>query len=383
MPDSCLDDDLAGLDPALLAQLQSQGFDAERLRAWEHDLLRAGPEVNRVAGVVAAPAAGDVADLPERGSHEGRRLERLGLDALGEGRLAMVVLAGGMATRMGGVVKGLVEAIPRATFLDARLAEREYWQRTSGAQLPMWLMTSHATDGPIREALGGRIDGERVGAFVQGASLRLTPDGCLFRGDDGLPSIYATGHGDLPEALAASGLLDRFLAAGGRYLWIMNLDNLGAAVDPLVLGWHIDHGAPLTVEVVDKQEGDRGGIPVRLDDRPVVLENFRLPDGLRRGHGAGVQHQHVHRRRRRAARPADGLVVVPGRKDGRRPPGDPVRAPGGRAHLGAREPASCGCRGWERSRGSCRPRAGSELDAHRAQIAARIEPMLAQVRDSS
>ena len=154
-------------------------------------------------------------------------------------------------------------------------------------------MTSHATDGPIREALGGRIDGERVDAFEQGASLRLTPDGCLFRGDDGLPSVHATGHGDLPEALAAAGLLDRFLAAGGRYLWIMNLDNLGAAVDPLVLGWHIDHGGPLTVEVVDKQEGDRGGIPVRLDDRPVVLENFRLPDGLRRGHGAGVQHQHA------------------------------------------------------------------------------------------
>ena len=127
MPDSCLDDDLAGLDPALLAQLQSQGFDAERLRGWERDLLRAGPEVNRVAGVVAPPAAVDVVDLPDRGSDDGRRLERLGLDALGEGRLAMVVLAGGMATRMGSVVKGLVEAIPGATFLDARLAEREYW----------------------------------------------------------------------------------------------------------------------------------------------------------------------------------------------------------------------------------------------------------------
>ena len=338
MPDSCLDDDLAGLDPALLAQLQSQGFDAERLRGWEHDLLRAGPEVNRVAGVVAPPAAGDVVDLPERGSDEGRRLERLGLGALGEGRLAMVVLAGGMATRMGSVVKGLVEAIPGATFLDARLAEREYWQRTSGAQLPMWLMTSHATDGPIREALGGQIDGERVDAFEQGASLRLTPDGCLFRGDDGLPSIHATGHGDLPEALAAAGLLDRFLAAGGRYLWIMNLDNLGAAVDPLVLGWHIDHGAQLTVEVVDKQEGDRGGIPVRLDGRPVVLENFRLPDGFDEDTVRVFNTNTFVADARRAARPADGLVVVPGRKDGRRPPGDPVRAPGGRAHLRAREP---------------------------------------------
>src|SRR5207248_1587180 len=116
--------------------------------------------------------------------------------------------------------------------------------------------------------------------FVQGTSLRLTPAGRLFRGDDGAPSLHATGHGDLPDALRASGLLDRFLDRGGRQLWIMNLDNLGATVDPLPLGWHIDHGAPLTVEVVDKAPGDRGGIPVRLDERPVVLESFRLPEGF-------------------------------------------------------------------------------------------------------
>jgi UTP--glucose-1-phosphate uridylyltransferase len=191
-----------------------------------------------------------------------------------------VVLAGGMATRMGGVVKGLVEAVPGVTFLDARLAEREHWQRRAGAQLPMWLMTSHATDAPIRAALGDRIDADQVATFTQGTSLRLTPQGRLFLADDGLPSLHATGHGDLPDALRRSGLLERFRRRGGRHLWIMNLDNLGAAVDPLVLGWHIDHGAPLTVEVVEKRCGDRGGIPVRLDGRPVVLESFRLPDGF-------------------------------------------------------------------------------------------------------
>lgn len=381
MPDSCLDDDLAALDPGLLAQLQSQGFDAARLRAWERDLLRAGPEVNRVAGVVTAPAAGDVADLPERGSPEGGRLERLGLDALGEGRLAMVVLAGGMATRMGGVVKGLVEAIPRATFLEARLAEREYWQRVGGAQLPMWLMTSHATDGPIREALGDRIDGDRVGAFVQGASLRLTPDGCLFRGDDGLPSVYATGHGDLPEALAASGLLDRFLDAGGRYLWIMNLDNLGATVDPLVLGWHIDHGAPLTVEVVDKQEGDRGGIPVRLDDRPVVLESFRLPEDFDENtvrvfntntfiaDAGALRDLRMDWSWFRVEKTVDGRPAI----QFERLVGELTSVLESRflrvPRLGA-ESRFLPAKSWE------------QLDAHRAQIAARIKPMLAQVRDS-
>jgi UTP--glucose-1-phosphate uridylyltransferase len=280
LPEPGLDSDLAGLDPALVVQLEQAGFDPARLRSWAARLLAAGPDVNRVGGTVTAPAAGDVADLPLRDSQDGRRLIALGSAALASGELALVVLAGGMATRMGGVVKALVEALPGTTFLQARLAERQHWQRLSAAPLPMWLMTSHATDEAVRAALGDRLDGDRVAVFRQQASLRLEPGGRLFRGDDGQPSLHATGHGDLPDALRTSGLLTRFLERGGRYLWIANLDNLGAAVDPLVLGWHIEHGAPLTVEVVDKLAGDRGGIPVRWNGRPVILENFRLPAGF-------------------------------------------------------------------------------------------------------
>jgi UTP--glucose-1-phosphate uridylyltransferase len=280
LSDPGLDSDLAELDPPLVAQLNAAGFDPKRLRDWAGRLLHAGPDVNRVGGDVTPPAPGDVADLPDRQSAEGARLFALGQASMARGELALVVLAGGMATRMGGVVKALVEALPGTTFLDARLAEREHWQRGAGADLPMWLMTSHATDEAVREALGDRIDGDRVAVFSQQASLRLDSSGRLFRDADGRPSVHATGHGDLCDALAASGLLTRFLAGGGRHLWIANLDNLGAAVDPLVLGWHIEQGAPLTVEVVDKHAGDRGGIPVRWNGRPVILENFRLPAGF-------------------------------------------------------------------------------------------------------
>jgi UTP--glucose-1-phosphate uridylyltransferase len=280
LADRGLDSDLAALDPALKARLAAAGFDPARLRGWADRLLTAGPDVNRVTGEVLPPAPGDVADLPGRDSDEGRRLAEVGNAALGRGELALVVLAGGMATRMGGVVKALVEALPGTTFLDARLAEREHWQRGSGADLPMWLMTSHATDAAVREALGERADGDLVAVFGQQASLRLDPSGRLFRDRAGQPSMHATGHGDLPDALAASGLLDRFRARGGRHLWIANLDNLGAAVDPLVLGWHIERGPELTVEVVDKVAGDHGGIPVRWRGRPVILENFRLPHGF-------------------------------------------------------------------------------------------------------
>jgi UTP--glucose-1-phosphate uridylyltransferase len=280
LSDPSLDSDLAGLDPELVAELTAAGFDPQRLRGWAEHLLHAGPDVNRVVGEVTPPAPGDVDDLPDRESAAGARLFKLGEASLTRGELALVVLAGGMATRMGGVVKALIEALPGTTFLDARLAEQEHWQRGAGADLPMWLMTSHATDEAVREALGDRLDDDRVAVFSQQASLRLDPSGRLFRDAEGSPSVYATGHGDLCDALAASGLLARFVAGGGRYLWIANLDNLGAAVDPLVLGWHIEQGAPLTVEVVDKLPGDRGGIPVRWNGRPVILENFRLPAGF-------------------------------------------------------------------------------------------------------
>jgi UTP--glucose-1-phosphate uridylyltransferase len=232
---------------------------------------------NRVRGVVTPCEPSDLARLPAPGSAEEARLRALGEEALRAGQCALIVLAGGMATRMGGVVKALVEAVPDSTFLDLRLREADSLAARYGARAPLWLMSSHTTDGPIREALGARLDGYEVAVFPQFLSLRLTPDGHVFKDAQGEASVHAPGHGDLPDAVAKSGLLDRFIAQGGRLVMVTNLDNLGGGLDPLVVGLHLDGGTPVTCEVVDKLPGDRGGIPVRLDGRPVVLEEFRLP----------------------------------------------------------------------------------------------------------
>ena len=98
----------------------------------------------------------------------------------------------------------------------------------------------------------------------------------MFRDDDGNPSEYAQGHGDLVDALRDSGLLERFVRGGGTTLMLANLDNLGATLDAAVVGWHLSHGAALSCEVV-AAGGDRGGWPVRWNGRPVILEDFRLP----------------------------------------------------------------------------------------------------------
>lgn len=235
---------------------------------------------NVVTGKIEAPRDDDVVDLPQPGTAAHAELVALGEAALRNGQCAMVVLAGGMATRMQGVVKALVEALPGRTFLELRLNEQRHLGEKYGAVPPLWLMTSQATKAGIEAALGDRRDGRSLATFTQGLSVRVTPEGHLFREEDGSVSVHAPGHGDLPDALSQSGLLQKFIAAGGRYVFVTNLDNLGGGLDPLLIGMHLSRKRPVTCEVVDKVGTDRGGIPARLDGRPVVLEEFRIPSSF-------------------------------------------------------------------------------------------------------
>lgn len=282
------------LPEGMKQRLAARGFRHDRLAQWASSIGKSRDERNRLTGVVTPPRVGDVADAPAPGTPEYDACYERGLQLLRDGKVALCVLAGGMATRMGGVVKALVEAIPGKTFLDLRLAEQAALEKlcagggegaagaqaaSGGKKVPLWLMVSEATRSPIAQALGDKNDGRNIALFEQCVSLRLTPEGRLFHEEEGV-SVYATGHGDLPEALRASGLLARFLEERGErdaIVWIANLDNLGATVDPAILGWHAGHANHVTVEVVDKVGTDRGGVPVVWNDRRVIAEEFRLP----------------------------------------------------------------------------------------------------------
>jgi UTP--glucose-1-phosphate uridylyltransferase len=306
MSESELKRELATLPESLRTRLGAAGFDAERLVALAAPLFARArgestvdrDERNRIRGDVEAPRPGDVKDAPASAASlasptpqatEHERLASIGAAAIARGELAFCVLAGGMATRMGGVVKALVEALDGKTFLDLRLAENATWSRKAGRPVPLWLMTSEATEGPTREALTKAGAPAHVATFTQDLGLRLTREGRLFVGDDGKPSTYSPGHGDLPDALRRSGLLSDFVARGGKYVWIANLDNLGASIDAALLGLFIESNAEVLVEVAPKEAGDRGGIPVWADAegpdgkvarRLQVLEEFRLPPGF-------------------------------------------------------------------------------------------------------
>lgn len=276
---AALAQELDGLPPALKERLAAHRFDPALLLALAERLATNDTD-NRIREPIAPPLPEDIRDLPAPSSEKYKAYEARGLELLSNGRAAMIVLAGGMATRMGGVVKALEEAVAGKTFLDLRLAEQQAIERRTGRRVPLWLMTSAATDGKIREYLHGRLDGETLAVFPQRLGLRLTPEGRLFRDAHGNASDHAPGHGDLVDAVRDSSLIGRFLARGGQVVTVANLDNLGATLDPVLLGMHVSSGRAVTCEVVDKLGSDRGGIPVRVGKRTVVLEEFRLPEGF-------------------------------------------------------------------------------------------------------
>ena len=79
--------------------------------------------------------------------------------------------------------------------------------------------------------------------------------------------------------MRASGTLAALRERGVRIVKVSNVDNLGARVDPSVLGMHVLGGRPYTAEVAEK-EGDLGGAPVRVDGALQLLEGPRFPPGF-------------------------------------------------------------------------------------------------------
>ncbi|MDH4178620.1 MAG: UTP--glucose-1-phosphate uridylyltransferase [Thermoleophilia bacterium] len=271
---------LDGVDPETRELLERYGFDSARFEELRGRVASGAlsPASNAVAGEVEPPREGDVDIVPSPGAPAYAEARAAGLDALRRGRVASVVLAGGMATRFGGMVKGVVEAHAGRSFLSWKLGETARLAVGLGVEIPTALMTSFSTDEETRAHVRG-LDVPEPIWFSQSVSLRLERDGSMFLDAGGSPSPYAPGHGDLVDALRDSGTVAALRKRGVDVVCVSNVDNLGARLDPVVIGAHLLGGVAMTCEVARK-EGDMGGAPARVEGRLVLLETPRFPPGF-------------------------------------------------------------------------------------------------------
>src|SRR5262249_13965562 len=80
---------------------------------------------------------------------------------------------------------------------------------------------------------------------------------------DNLPlqCLHPVGHWYEVPNLLLNGTLAALLAERPslRHLMVHNVDTLGAALDPALLGWHIEGGRCLSFEVIPRRVEDQGG----------------------------------------------------------------------------------------------------------------------------
>ncbi len=87
------------------------------------------------------------------------------------------------------------------------------------------------------------------------------------------------GHGDIYTALVTSGMLQAMLKAGYEYMFVSNIDNLGAVIDTTILGYFVQEELPFMMEVADRTGIDKkGGHLARFPDGQLVLrESAQCP----------------------------------------------------------------------------------------------------------
>lgn len=278
---------MIGLNEQQLTFLNRFGFDQDLFQRWQADVAagRLSKAGNAVTGELLAPGPGTIQKLPGSSTKARRELARLGREAIQNGQFGVVVLNGGMATRFGGVVKGTVPVLGRSrSFLALMIEDVLTAQKACKGRVPVYLMNSFATDETTKAHFAEfdhfGADPQQIEHFTQFISARMEKNGKPFLLDSGEVSPYGPGHGDFAAAFRRSGCLQRFLGGGGRWLLVRNVDNLGARIDPVILGHHIKSATEATVEVAPKWPEDVGGSPYLYDGRTQLIEQVRYPEGF-------------------------------------------------------------------------------------------------------
>lgn len=221
---------------------------------------------------------GDIQELPPLDSTEYRALEQRGQQALEAAQVGTIIVAGGMGTRFDtDQPKALYPILDDKSLLQLKVE----WLLAVSPKLSIFIMTSFHSDAAIRAHARERGDfGAAPGQiryFMQNTFPRLTQAGERFKPEEPSKGFAPPGHGDFIEVFQREGLLDEFRQSGGRYLYYSNLDNLGATLEPAIIGWHIRSGCEMTIEVAAKWHGDKGGAPARVGGRVQLVEGFAFP----------------------------------------------------------------------------------------------------------
>lgn len=233
------------------------------------------------------------ADLPDSDATRAH-----GLQLIGEGKVAALLLAGGQGTRLGSSApkgcydigmpshKSLFQYHAERVRAVKRLAAAHVGKLEERVRLPFLVMTSGATDAPTRAFWSKHryfgLPKEDVHFFEQGMLPCLTPEGKLMLKEAGDLAEAPNGNGGLYISLHKLGLLEMLTAQGVESIFQFGVDNvLCHAVDPIFVGFCDASDAECGVKTIPKTEPhEKVGVLALEGGRPKVVEYSEITNEM-------------------------------------------------------------------------------------------------------
>ncbi len=260
---------------ALAARIET--LDWELVDLWKHpeDLSGKG-KIEPIEGISLSEIARD------------REIFRkVGEQAIKEGKVAAVLLAGGQGTRLGSdAPKGAYNiGLTRPLYIFECLLNnlREVTDR-AGAFVPLFIMTSEKNDAETKEFLEMHNYFGYPRAFVRFFTQDMAPavdfEGKLFLEEKGRLALSPNGNGGWYSSLARTEILKEFPAV--EWINVFAVDNvLQRIADPAFVGATILSGKKSGAKVVSKAEPhEKVGVLCLENGLPAVVEYYELSEDM-------------------------------------------------------------------------------------------------------
>ena len=262
----------------LLTAIENINWEFEDALANPTDMSGAGRDIRPIKGL-RLPAI------------EARKAEyeKIGVEAIKAGKVAAVLLAGGMGTRLGvdgpkgayniGVTKPLY-------IFEQQMKNLSEVNEKCGVFVPLYIMTSdknHAqTVSFWKEHNYFGYPEADVKFFKQDMAPAVDYNGKIFLETKDTPALSPNGNGGWFGSMKRAGLVDDLKKRGVEWLNIYAVDNvLQRIADPVFVGATIDSGVNCGAKVICKiNPYEKVGVLCMDGDKPDIIEYYELTDEM-------------------------------------------------------------------------------------------------------
>lgn len=236
-------------------------------------------------GVISPLVSLELDEINEKKAH----FKELGINAIKEGKVAAVLLAGGMGTRLGSDDPKGVYNIGKTkdVYIFQRIVENLMdIVKLTETDIYLFVMTSDKnhtkTVSFFKEHDFFGYKEEYVKFFMQEMAPATDYDGKVYMESECRISNSPNGNGGWFSSMKKWGILDIIHEENIQYLNVFAVDNvLQKIADPCFIGATIDYGVEAGAKVVKKAAPDeKVGVVCLEDGRPSVIEYYELTDEL-------------------------------------------------------------------------------------------------------